>query len=210
MKKHIKELSALLKKKKADIQKDAELILAFLNGDEPACQSNAQGMAGRKAFAVLSKRHSQKLIDFISHRLNDRSRAEDVSQNTWIEALRKLKAGRYHEEGKFFQFLCGIAVNKIKHHITEEGHYVHPSDEKLEDISGAVFPSETEPDRRTLFRILKDALRKLGCRERTIVVLHFFRQRGFAEIAVRLGISDAGARSLSSKALRQLRMYITL
>ncbi|HLG36294.1 MAG TPA: sigma-70 family RNA polymerase sigma factor [Bacteroidia bacterium] len=196
MKKHIKKLSALLKKK-ADIPSDAELIAAFRNGD-------------KKAFPALSKRWSQKLIDFISYRLGDRSRAADVSQETWMEALLKLKAGHYHEEGKFFQFLCGIAVNKIKHLRTEEGHYVHPPSETLEDIAGNVLVEETGMDRKMLFKVLKVALRKLGCRERTIIVLHYFRGRSFEEIATRLGISIAGARSLCSKALRQLRMYVAL
>lgn len=69
MKKHIKKLSALLHRKKADTRGparqakaiakaggDAEIITAFRNGNQ-------------KAFAILSKRYSQKLIDFISHQL---------------------------------------------------------------------------------------------------------------------------------------------
>ncbi|HLG36298.1 MAG TPA: sigma-70 family RNA polymerase sigma factor [Bacteroidia bacterium] len=176
---------------------DAQLITAFRNGD-------------KKAFPILSKRWSQKLIDFISHKLNDRSHAADVSQDTWLEVLRLFAAGRYHEEGKFFQFLCGIAGNKIKHRYPVEKRYVHPSPRRMEEIGGVVFPAEPDVDKGRKFSVLKNALRKLGCRERTVIVLHFFRGRSFDEIAKRLCTSYDAVTSLCSKGLKQMRKYVVL
>lgn len=55
---------------------------------------------------------------------------------------------------------------------------------------------------------LARALRGLSARQRTAVVLRYYEDLGFTDVADTLGCSDATARSLVSRALRRLRIEI--
>lgn len=77
---------------------ESELISAYIRGDE-------------KAFATLVNRYKSKVYTTIYLVVKDSYVAEDLTQDTFIKAIRTLKEGRYNEEGKFLPWILRIAHN---------------------------------------------------------------------------------------------------
>ena len=69
-------------------------------------------LAGREsAFAQLLQRHQARVFTTIHLVVRDEDIANDLTQDTFIKAIRTLQSGRYQDEGKFGPWLCRIAHN---------------------------------------------------------------------------------------------------
>ena len=65
-------------------------------------------------FEILVREHELALLAFIRSSVRDRTAAEDIAQETFLVAWRKLN--EYDENGPFAAWLRGIAQNKILEH----------------------------------------------------------------------------------------------
>ncbi len=77
---------------------DQELVHQYLNGRE-------------QAFAELLQRHKSRVYTAIYMFVRDKYLAEDLFQETFIKAIKKLNAGLYTDEGKFLPWVLRIANN---------------------------------------------------------------------------------------------------
>ncbi len=77
---------------------DALLIARYVAGDE-------------QAFTPLLLRYQTRVFTTILLIVRDRALAEDLVQDTFISALRTLRAGRYTENGKFGAWVLRIGHN---------------------------------------------------------------------------------------------------
>jgi RNA polymerase sigma factor (sigma-70 family) len=78
---------------------DGSLVRSATDGDEAAT-------------AELFARYADLLYAFIHHQLSSsRQDVEDVWQNAWLAAIQSL--GTYDGRGRFFTWLCSIAMHKI-------------------------------------------------------------------------------------------------
>ncbi len=65
------------------------------------------------AFDELLVRNQRQLLNFIMALTHDKSRAEDLFQETLIRAIVKLRNGQYCNQGKFICWLMRIARNLL-------------------------------------------------------------------------------------------------
>ena len=77
---------------------DSQLVKLYLNGNEGG-------------FEVLLERYQSRIFTSIHLIVKDRYIAEDLTQETFIKALKTIKAGRYNDEGKFQPWIMRIAHN---------------------------------------------------------------------------------------------------
>ncbi|MBF0156199.1 MAG: RNA polymerase sigma factor [Magnetococcales bacterium] len=77
------------------------------------------------AFSELVRRHHTRTLRFLLRRLPIPDEAEDLAQETFIEAYRTLHA--FRGGSRFSTWLLGIALNISRNHCNRARHLRHPS-----------------------------------------------------------------------------------
>lgn len=81
---------------------DSQVVARFLEGEE-------------RAFNELMGRYQLRLVNFVSRTIGDRSRSEDLVQETFIRVYRHLH--RYDQNRKFSTWIYTIASNLAKNEL---------------------------------------------------------------------------------------------
>src|SRR5258708_40281345 len=81
---------------------DAEIVTAFLGGEE-------------RAFQELVERYQGRLLSFIYRTIGDREKAEDLVQEVFVRVYRHL--GRFDRSKKFSTWIYTIASNLAKNEL---------------------------------------------------------------------------------------------
>ena len=84
---------------------DAELVRRVLTGET----------AG---FTPLVTRHRDRLFRFLLRRVGDRQAAEDLAQDTFVEAFRKLHT--FRGDSQLSTWLMGIALNRARNYVNRD------------------------------------------------------------------------------------------
>lgn len=179
---------------------ESELISAYIRGDE-------------NAFSVLVNRYKSKVYTTIYLVVKDSYVAEDLTQDTFIKAIKTLKEGRYNEEGKFLPWILRIAHNlaidyfrRAKRYpsvVFEDGSSVFNSMNFAEDsIESAQIKKESHEHLRSLIKKLPD-------QQREVLVMRHYEELSFQEIAEATGVSINTALGRMRYALINLRKLMS-
>jgi RNA polymerase sigma-70 factor (ECF subfamily) len=138
-----------------------------------------------------------RLVRFCGHLSGSRDAAEDLAQETLIEAWRH--RDRLYDPQGHQQWLSAIARNVCMRWRRAQGrdieHIVRPTgpDEEplsIEDIPDAGFDLEIELERSELADLLDRAMSLLPPQTRTALVEKYVEETPLAEIGARMGISE--------------------
>lgn len=176
--------------------KDATLIREYINGKE-------------SSFEVLLNKYKSKVYTTIFLIVKDRYIAEDLMQEAFIKAIKKLKSGTYNEEGKFGPWLLRIAHNlgidhfrKQKRYptvVTEEGSPVFNDMEFTEEsIESVEIIKETHAH-------LRDLIEQLPESQREVLKMRHYAEMSFKDISEATGVSINTALGRMRYALINLR-----
>jgi RNA polymerase sigma factor (sigma-70 family) len=173
-------------------QADADLLRAYLGGDEGA-------------FETLVKRYFGLVYAAALRRLNDPSLAEDVTQSTFIILARKARAVSRGELLRVWllktaRFVCKDALKSLRRRQVHEDALANHSEVQVAESAGE---SPGAGD------FLEQALLKLPALDQACLVARFFEGRTFKETAGVLGISEDLAQKKVSRGLEKLRHYLT-
>lgn len=167
-----------------DGESNEALILASRQGD-------------RQAFARIIERYQRAVYAVAYSGMRDRARADDVTQDTFVLAWRRLDELR--DPGRLAPWLCGIARNlardERKRHRREDlgdAEAVHTTT-PFEEMSEA----ESE-------RIVATALGLVPDIYREPLVLYYYEERSIDDVARSLGISAATTNKRLSRGRRFL------
>lgn len=156
---------------------DPEIVAAVLAGD-PA------------RFAVLVRRHNQRLYRACRSVLGDDAEAEDAVQAAWVAAYRHLAS--FRGEAAFSTWVTRIAVHEASARLRKRGRLQVVSVDD-NDVAGV-----EDPERRAIAeeigRLLERELDTLPDTLRSVVVLRDVLELDTAETAAALGISDEAVR----------------
>ena len=159
------------------------------------------------AFEALYRAHSGRLFGLVSRMLASAPEAEDVLQDVFINAHRKL--GSYRGESSLGTWLYRLAVNQCLDHLRSRAARMARSTESL-DVEDAAEPAASEPRVPTaVSRIdLERAITQLpeGCR--LAFVLHDVEGLDHKEVAAALGITEGTSKSQVHKARMRLRVLL--
>jgi RNA polymerase sigma-70 factor (ECF subfamily) len=173
------------------------------------------------AFRALVKRYRSRIMNLVSRFINDRDRAEEISQEVFLRVFRNRE--RYRKSGKFSTWIFTIAVNltknEIRSRVRHKGTFSLDALEEETGGQGLPFPDTSPlPDedlsRGEIREKVAEALRKLPPRYREAVVLRDVEGMSYEEVGQILGIPGGTVRSRINRARlmlkERLRPFLTL
>ena len=156
------------------------------------------------AFAELVERHIGFVYATALRQLGGAThRAEDVTQNVFIDLARKARTLMPRRELVGWLYTSTrFAAAKLKRAEQRRQKYEQEAQAAAEIGDGTGIAWER------LRPVLDDALEELGGDDRDAILMRFFQGRRFAEIGERLGLSDDAARMRVDRALDKLRALL--
>ena len=173
----------------------------------------ARARAGDSAaFDVLCREHGDRLLRQAMALCGDSGMAEDLVQETFINAWRSLS--RYRGGCQFFTWLCAILIHR--HHNSRRKRWPVPfsflfggerdeADSFVDRVADAG-PAPDAPTRQAeeAARILR-SVAKLPAKQREVVHLRFYAEESLEGIAAALGCSVGTVKSRLFHGLERLR-----
>jgi len=150
-----------------------------------------------RAFEQLYRRHAREVYQYALAVLANPADAEDVTQQTFLNAYRAFQRGDRPE--KPHNWLIAIAHNVCRMRWRQAG--TRPKEVALE---AAPEPAVREDERPDLDEVLA-ALASLTFNQRTALVMRELEGRSYQEIAEILGVSVSAVETLIFRARRALR-----
>ena len=169
-------------------QAEELLIREALNGEE-------------EAIVHLYHRHVTQLYRFAFSKLNNQEDAEDITSETFLQAVKNLRA--YSGKSSFKNWLYGIAKNLILAKYRER--YRESTMELDENVVADRNPAGMEesefPDPKADF--LGTVLSLLPENYRNVLELRYLKGYSIIETAEALGITEENAKVLQHRALKK-------
>jgi RNA polymerase sigma-70 factor, ECF subfamily len=166
-----------------------QIIISAQNGD-------------REAFAILFEQYKNLVYKTAYLMLGESSEAEDALQEIFVQVYKSL-SGFEPGRAAFTTWLYHVTFNYCLNHRRKKRPFTLP----LEDMAPALkneFPSAQLAEEE----ILQQAIGKLTDKQRAIVILRYFWDLSYAEIAQILDIPLGTVKSRLNLALKTLRKGI--
>jgi RNA polymerase sigma-70 factor (ECF subfamily) len=171
---------------------EAEIVARILNGE-------------REAFSLLVEEYKAPIFNLAYRMTGNREDAGELAQETFVRAFTKLI--KYQSEQRFFTWLYTISLNVVKNHLRRQslwGRLVAGS------VSVAAIPDQGSNQEKDLLakeeqQQLQDALLKLPHGQRAALVLRYYEDQSFADIAQICGLPENTIKMRVYRALEKLR-----
>jgi RNA polymerase sigma-70 factor (ECF subfamily) len=129
-----------------------------------------------------------------------RDLADDVLQETWLTAVRRIRAFN-PEAAPFRNWLCGIAANVIRNQLRSRRRRTA----RLETLNGEVGRDDPAIIERERAERIARALAGLTERSESVLRLKYLEQKSVAEIAAAWGETEKAVESLLTRARAAFR-----
>lgn len=157
----------------------------------------------QRAQFQLYNLYSKQMLN-ISHRIvNDRMEAEDVLQESFINAFTRIQS--YRGESSFGSWLKRIVINKSLNVIRKKKQFFEDINEDI--LEDQVEEMEDEKMKYSVNDIYK-AMKLLPDGYRVVFSLYMFEDLSHSEIAEQLGISVNTSKSQLSRAKRSMKVQM--
>lgn len=163
------------------------------------------------AFAALYEGYVDQVFRFIYYRVGDFALAEDLTQDTFCRALRRI--GQFEWQGKdFAAWLITIARNLVTDHFKSRRVQLERPTAQMLDADQVT----DGPDVDVLTRIwrtelaceLGTAIRMLTADQQACVGLRFMAGLSVAETAAAMGRNEGAVKTLQYRAMRTLQRLL--
>jgi RNA polymerase sigma-70 factor (ECF subfamily) len=156
----------------------------------------------REAFAALVDAYKGAIFNLAFRMTGSRQDADDLSQETFIRVYRNLR--QFDPRKRFFTWIYTISLNLIRNHLKKQGREMS-RDTAAQSPSEAGIDQGAQTERDMMQaqenRRLEIGLQKLPADLREAVVLRFYQDLSFEEIAT---ISDASLGAVKMRVYRGL------
>jgi RNA polymerase sigma-70 factor (ECF subfamily) len=162
------------------------------------------------AIEMFVRTHETNVFRFALSIVGDQAEANEITQETFLSALRSLKT--YQEKNSLKAWLYTIALNHSRNHLRKQKVL-----ERLKAAATLLF--QTEANRRqpspedSVIQDEKEAaiwseLNKLDERHRIVVVLRYFHELSISEISAILDVNEGTIHSRLHTARERLRSQL--
>ena len=179
---------------------DYELAKLYENGND-------------NAFDELLQRHQSYVYSYILFLVKEEDKADDIFQETFTRAIIAIRSHKYQTTGKFSAWLIRIAHNLIidSTRETESGKQI--TQEKFTPvILNDIRLSESGVEKNIIEQQKADQIRKmldyLPDVQREVILLRFYEDLSFKEIAEKTGVSINTSLGRMRYALINLRKMV--
>lgn len=163
-----------------------------------------------EAFDALLERHKDRLFMYIYHAVKDEDAANDIFQDTFVKAIVTIKQGRYVENGHFPAWITRIAHNQIIDYFrqTRAENSQSTDDEDINILNRKELAGGTIEDEIITTQIHDDVrklVKTLPENQREVLVMRYYKNMSFKEIADTTGVSINTALGRMRYAILNLR-----
>jgi len=170
-----------------------QLMQPAANEDTSLVQETLEG--NQLSFQLLVERYQERIFGLVRHYTTKTVEVEDIVQDTFIKAFRKLSTFQY--QSSFSTWLYRIAVNTSLDFLKRAGRNPVQAVEDPEILNPAyesgqaqvILPPDSRLEREEIARVTHEALEELPEIFRTVLVLREFEDLSYQEMADLLGIS---------------------
>ena len=184
----------------AQMVSDRELLNSYLQGN-------------KSAISTLIDKYNRRVRDYLRMMVKDDDVADDIAQETFIKVIKVIDEGRYVDNGKFLSWVLRIAHNraldyfraqKSNNSVSESsaGYHVLGTLRYAENsIEDNIISDQTNQSIRDLVELLPEE-------QREVVMLRYYSDLSFKDIAEQTGVSINTALGRMRYALINLRKMI--
>ena len=159
-------------------------------------------------FKVYTERYSADLSRFCMSLCGSKAEAEDLFQETWLKAMRSYD--KFDSSKPFDKWLYSICVNTYKNVLKSacrKLQYCFKTSEESDSFFNSI--PEIDENNREDYYELHAAVRSLGKKKRTVIVLYYFESYSVSEIAEILGIPEGTVKSRLAAARAEIKRRMT-
>ena len=176
---------------------DQVLLNRYLQGD-------------RSAISSLIEKYSRRVRDYIRMMVKDTDLADDIFQEIFIKAVRVIDEGRYVDNDKFLSWVLRIAHNRVLDHFrasttTTLINESHAGYNVLGTMRYAERTVEEDIVADQSAQEVRELVELLPAEQREVVMLRYYSELSFKEIAEQTGVSINTALGRMRYALINLR-----
>ncbi len=148
-----------------------------------------------QAFDVLLERHKDNVYNYILLYVRNDDLADDIFQDVFMKAIISIKQGRYVGDGRLISWLLRIAHNEIIDYFRRERNGKTVSNDENEEIdlfNDIDLCDENIEDKLIREQSLEDVKRlmqHLPDNQREVVIMRYYQDMEFKDIAERTGVS---------------------
>ena len=147
-----------------------------------------------EAFDALLERHKDRLFMYIYHAVKNEDVANDIFQDTFVKAIMTIKQGRYVENGHFPAWITRIAHNHIIDYYRQlkaenlqstdddDVNILNRKELAAQTIEDDIITTQIHDDVKRLIKALPDS-------QREVLVMRYYKNMSFKEIADTTGVS---------------------
>ena len=163
-----------------------------------------------EAFDELLERHKDRLYMYIFHSVKNEELADDIFQDTFVKAITTIKQGRYVDSGHFLAWITRIAHNLIidYYRMVRTENLQSTDDTDVNILNRKEFSDVTVEDNLIVSQIHSDVrrlVRALPDNQREVLVMRYYKNMSFKEIADTTGVSINTALGRMRYAILNLR-----
>lgn len=163
-----------------------------------------------EAFDELLLRYKDKLYAYIAFYTKNNDITDDLFQETFVKAIINLRKGKYNEKGKFYAWLTRIAhnllIDQIRSEVSENLCYHQDEEKYINSLSNLwVLNRENEIVKEQTLHDVKLLIEKLPSTQREVVLMRYYQELSFKEIAEAKGISINTALGRMHYALQNMK-----
>jgi RNA polymerase sigma-70 factor (ECF subfamily) len=165
------------------------------------------------AISTLIEKHNRRVRDYIRMMVGDSDLAADIAQETFIKAVSVIDAGRYVDNGKFLSWVLRIAHNKALDYFRSQKSNSSVSESSAGyNVLGTIKYAEKSIEENMISEQIDTDIRSLVSElpeeQREVVMLRYYSDLSFKEIADQTGVSINTALGRMRYALINLRKMI--
>ena len=168
--------------KKLSLMTDEELAVEYVNGND-------------KAFDILLARTQTGVFSYIMFIVHNEDYANDIFQETYLKAIKKLHSKLYAPSGKFNAWMIRIAHNAIMDwYRRQRTRSIVNSQDNMDIIltSDNLQQETSKEDIMTNMQTLQDVkclISFLPEPQQEVVIMRYYQNYSFKEIAEKTGVS---------------------
>ena len=175
---------------------DAEIVVRVLKGD-------------KKAYALLIEAYKGPVFNLAFRMTGSYQDADDLTQDIFIRAYQNLH--QFDQDKKFFTWLYTLGINLIRNHLKKKAKDVasHTMDRRFSELQTkgdesreGDFPSEES------MRWLDENMQKLPVDLRESIILKFYQDLTFEEVAAITGDSLSAVKMRVYRGLEKLKQLL--
>lgn len=184
----------------AQMVSDRELLNSYLQGN-------------KSAISTLIDKYNRRVRDYLRMMVKDDDVADDIAQETFIKVIKVIDEGRYVDNGKFLSWVLRIAHNRALDYFRAQKSNNSVSESSAGyNVLGTLRYAENSIEDNIISdqtnQSIRDLVELLPEEQREVVMLRYYSDLSFKDIAEQTGVSINTALGRMRYALINLRKMI--